>query len=40
MRLRRAIVWAGVALTLGAVFTAYLAPQFAVTLASQLWACF
>jgi hypothetical protein len=40
MRLRRAAVWAGVALTLGVVFAAYLAPQFAVTLASQLWACF
>ncbi len=40
MRLRHGLLWFGAALTLGAVFLAYLAPELALTLANQLWACF
>jgi hypothetical protein len=40
MKLRRIVVGAGVLLALAAVFAAYLAPDFAVTLANQVWACF
>jgi hypothetical protein len=40
MKPGRTLAWAGVLLTLGAVFAAYLAPQFAMTLAAQVWACF
>jgi hypothetical protein len=40
MKLRRTVAWAGVLLALAAVFAAYLAPEFAATLAAQVWACF
>ncbi len=32
--------WAGVTLALIAVFTLYTQPDFMVTLANQVWACF
>ncbi|MEG3000331.1 MAG: hypothetical protein RR855_07250 [Comamonas sp.] len=37
---RRALVWAVVAAVLAAVFALYLQPDFMVTLANQVWACF
>ncbi len=44
MKLRRAAGWAalGTALiaVMGAVFGAYLRPNMAMTLATQLWSCF
>jgi hypothetical protein len=40
MKLRRALVWAGSAGVLLLVFAAYLRPDFAMTLANQLWSCF
>ena len=38
--LRAAFGWAGAAAALGAVFLLYLRPDFVLTLAGQLWACF
>jgi hypothetical protein len=40
MKLRRAAAWTAVAVVLLAVFAAYLRPDMAVTLATQLWNCF
>jgi hypothetical protein len=37
---QRALLWACAALLLGLVFLAYLKPDFAMTLANQLWSCF
>lgn len=37
---QRALVWAVVATVLAAVFALYLQPDFMVTLANQVWACF
>lgn len=37
---RRVLVWAVVAAVLAAVFALYLQPDFMVTLANQVWACF
>ena len=38
--MRRIALWAGAILVLLAVFSAYLQPDLAVTLANQLWNCF
>ena len=38
--MRRGLAWGVAAAVLAAVFTAYLQPQLAFTLASQLWSCF
>jgi hypothetical protein len=40
MKLRRVAVWTAVAAVLAATFAAYLRPDIAVTLATQLWNCF
>jgi hypothetical protein len=40
MNLKRALLWAGLAVALLLVFAAYLQPDVAVTLANQLWNCF
>jgi len=40
MKLRRVAAWAGATLVLLLVFAAYLRPELAFTLASQLWNCF
>lgn len=37
---QRALLWAAVAAVLAAVFALYLQPDFMVTLANQVWACF
>lgn len=37
---RRALAWAAIAAVLAAVFALYLQPDFMVTLANQVWACF
>ena len=39
-RARRMVLWAGAVALLGAVFALYLQPDFVVTLANQIWACF
>lgn len=38
--LRRLMPYAGAAAALAGVFALYLEPDFMVTLAQQLWACF
>lgn len=40
MKLRRGLAWTAAGLALLLVFAAYLNPDLAMTLASQLWACF
>jgi len=40
MKLRRTLVWAAVGAVLIVVFAAYLRPELALTLATQLWNCF
>ena len=40
MKLRRTLVWTAVGVVLIAVFAAYLRPELALTLATQLWNCF
>jgi len=40
MNLRRALVWAAIGAVLIVVFAAYLRPELALTLATQLWNCF
>ena len=40
MKLRRTLVWAVAGVVLAAVFAAYLRPELALTLATQLWNCF
>ena len=37
---KRWLGWAGALLALAAVFTLYLNPDVAVTLANQIWNCF
>jgi hypothetical protein len=37
---KRLLIWAVVALALGAVFMAYIRPEFMVDLANQIWLCF
>jgi hypothetical protein len=37
---KRLFIWAVAALALGAVFMAYLRPEFMVDLANQIWLCF
>ena len=37
---RPAVLWTGAAIALALVFLAYLQPDFAVTIANQIWACF
>lgn len=39
-RLRRLALWSGAAALLSAVFALYLRPDFVVSLANQIWACF
>ncbi|NML14219.1 hypothetical protein [Azohydromonas caseinilytica] len=39
-RLRRLLAWAAALLALALVFTAYLQPSMAFSIASQLWNCF
>jgi hypothetical protein len=39
-RLRRVALWTGAMALLLAVFTLYLQPELAVTLANQIWNCF
>lgn len=39
-RWRAALIWTVVAAALAAVFTLYTAPELALELANQLWACF
>jgi hypothetical protein len=36
----RAVAWATALATLAVVFAAYLKPELALTLATQLWNCF
>jgi hypothetical protein len=40
MKLRRTLVWTAVGVVLVVVFAAYLRPELALTLATQLWNCF
>lgn len=37
---QRILIWAAVVAVLLAVFALYLQPQFMLTLADQVWACF
>lgn len=37
---QRVLVWAAIAGVLMAVFALYLQPEFMITLADQVWACF
>ncbi len=37
---KRLLIWAAVAVALGAVFMAYIRPEFMVELANQIWLCF
>lgn len=39
-RTRKLLLWAGSACVLLAVFALYLRPEFLMTLANQIWACF
>jgi hypothetical protein len=40
MRFRRPLAWSLAAIVLAAVFAAYLRPDMALSLATQLWNCF
>jgi hypothetical protein len=40
MRPRRIVAWCAATVVLVLVFAAYLRPDLAVTLATQLWNCF
>jgi hypothetical protein len=40
MRTRKALAWSAAVLALGLVFAAYVAPDMALALATQLWNCF
>jgi len=40
MKLRRTFAWIAVSVALIGVFAAYLRPELALTLATQLWNCF
>jgi hypothetical protein len=37
---KRVLTWTVIAIALGAVFMAYLRPEFMVDLANQIWLCF
>ena len=37
---KRLLIWVAVAFALGAVFMAYIRPEFMVDLANQIWLCF
>jgi hypothetical protein len=37
---KRLLIWAVAATALGAVFMAYIRPEFMVELANQIWLCF
>lgn len=37
---RKALVWAGIVLALLLVSLLYLRPDFVISMADQLWACF
>ena len=37
---QRILIWAAILVVLLAVFALYLQPQFMLTLADQVWACF
>ena len=39
-RLRKSLAWFAALLVLAAVFAMYTRPDFLVTLANQVWACF
>ncbi len=39
-RARRLLTWAAVLAVLAAAFAMYTRPEFMVTLADQIWACF
>jgi hypothetical protein len=39
-RLHRLLIWATALAAVAAAFTLYLRPEFMVTLADQIWACF
>ncbi len=39
-RWQRPLLWAAVAVVLGATFAAYLSPHMVVDLASRVWSCF
>lgn len=39
-RTRRLLAWTAAAAALAAVFALYTRPDFLVTLANQVWACF
>jgi hypothetical protein len=40
MKLRRTLGWTAIGAVLAIVFAAYLRPELALTLATQLWNCF
>ena len=40
MKLRRTLAWTAIGVALIVVFAAYLRPELALTLATQLWNCF
>jgi len=40
MKHARPLAWAAAAVTLALVFAAYLRPEMAMTLATQVWNCF
>jgi len=37
---QKLLIWSGAAIVLLAVFAMYTRPEFLVTLANQIWACF
>jgi hypothetical protein len=37
---KQLLIWAVAAVVLGAVFMAYIRPEFMVELANQIWLCF
>ncbi|WP_278249363.1 hypothetical protein [Hylemonella gracilis] len=39
-RLHRLLIWATALAAVAAAFALYLRPEFMVTLADQIWACF
>ena len=40
LRIQKALIWIGVIAVSLAVFALYTRPDFLVTLANQMWACF
>ena len=40
MKLRRTLTWTAIGVVLIVVFAAYMRPELALTLATQLWNCF